>query len=95
MELLNILWRLIKNLGILAACGIALVLWYALWFGISILMGAALSLPLPWTKILLWLAPPDIREKMLDAMQAELDKQNNKEEDKEENNKEATPASEP
>ena len=78
MELLNILWRLIKNLGILAVCGIALVIWYALWFGISVVMGVVLSLPLPWTKILLWIAPHELREKMLDEMQAELDKQEKK-----------------
>ena len=75
MKLLNLLWRLINDVGILAACGIALVLWYALWFGISLVMGVVLSLPVPWTKILLWIAPHDLSKKMLDEMQAELDKQ--------------------
>lgn len=75
MTPLNLLWRLIKALGILAACGIALSIWYALWFGISIVMGAVLSLPLPWTRILLWITPHGLRENMLDAMQAELDRQ--------------------
>lgn len=75
MNILNLLWRLIKDVSIIAACGIALVLWYAFWFCISLVMGVVLSLPLPWTKILLWIAPHDLRKKMLDEMQAELDKQ--------------------